>query len=109
MKQKSSITLLQNYLNMYRIDGEIKIHSDARLFIKFLYENNIYNKFLYNFLYVKNKITRSRDVCDEPSAYIGYAFPWHLSNEGKVFWYNMDRRWRETLEQHYMSYLIYAC
>lgn len=109
MKRKPSVKLLQDFLNMYCIDGVIKVHAEARLFIKFLYENKIYNKFLYNFLYVKIKTNRSLDICANPESYIGYAFPWHLTNEGKFFWSNMDSRWRATLEQHYMGYLIYAC
>lgn len=106
MKRGLSAKLLQNYLNMYCIDGVMKVHTEARLFIKFLYENNIYNKFLYNFLYLRSHCF---DPCVESRLYISHAFPWQKTAEGYKFWDMLDDRWRNTLERYYMRYLIYAC
>ena len=56
-------------------------------FVTFLYDNNVYNKFIKNCLSIKkcNRLPRM--------SYIYGAFDWYDTPEGSDFWKDIHKKW----------------
>ena len=81
--------------------------NQIKLFIRFLKENKVYEKFIYNFdIYIKHRRLRRRKCLfsfknymkdTEPEYYLFDSFEWVNTPEGGCFWADMDTKWRTFL------------
>ena len=79
-------------------------------FIKFLKENNAYEKFIFNFNSREGKIFRAAKQlpCSSESyfyscymkRYILNAFLWGVTSQNYGYWESLNNKWTEILEKY---------
>jgi hypothetical protein len=83
--------------NDWNIEEESKEELTNEKFIKFLEDNNDYDKFIYNFKYQKRYNIET--FCDiiKQSEYIMDAFIWDETKQGDSYWLKLNYKWKELL------------
>jgi hypothetical protein len=82
-----------------------------RLFLNWLQQYHIKNKFLHNCRTVRNTIHDRHDPPikyiwkEEPYLYIINSFSWGDSSEGFRFWENYDFLWQDFLSQYISNHI----
>lgn len=80
-----------------------------KIFYNFLIKRKIYDSYIKNFycanyvFFTKENVIKFlantiRDKDEE--SLIGGAFTWSCTEEGRDFWYEIDKKWREYLEKY---------
>jgi len=67
-------------------------------FVKFLIDNNIYDRFIYNIKNDKGYLSQNDEHLNR-SQYISYTFGWGDSKEGYKFWLGINHKWRNHLKK----------
>ena len=88
-----------------------KNHINLKLvFIEFLKDNGIYDKF-FNLVTIhcnKPKKVFLKEYCTATIASCIFNFiPWSLTREGFDYWYNMQQKWRKHLFKQVLPLFIY--
>lgn len=82
-----------------------------RLFLNWLQQYHIRNKFLHNCRTVRNAIWHRQDPPikyiwqEDPFLYIVNSFSWEDSEEGYYFWDNFNFIWQDFLDQYTSKYI----
>ena len=63
------------------------------MFLYFLKENNIYNKYKYELRVRGNTIDGFLDKCDKPMSFLAESFNWVNTPQGYDFWREINRKW----------------
>lgn len=63
------------------------------MFLYFLKENNIYNKYKYELRLRGKTIDGFLDKCDEPMSFLSESFNWVNTPQGYDFWREINRKW----------------
>jgi len=98
---------LREYIDFdnYDID-ETDSQLTDKTFVKFLKDNNIHDKFIYNlqqFIHKRKKkglsYTKISDFCNKTDNidYILYSFSWSDTPEGADFWSGYNNKWWKEL------------
>lgn len=64
-----------------------------KIFLLFLKENNIYNKYKYQLRVRGNTIDEFLDKCDKPMSFLAESFNWVNTPQGYDFWREINRKW----------------
>lgn len=77
------------------------------LFINFLKENNIYNDFNVYCSPIPSLIEEGVVGCTIMDYYgIINTFNWSITKQGHSFWYEMHRKWKETMNKYIIKTFI---
>ena len=71
-----------------------------KLFVKFLKKNNAYHAYVKNVSEKKcNYIDNIKHLinCGSPNNFLIYAFGWYNTEEGPIFWGNLNKKWERFI------------
>lgn len=71
----------------------------VKMFIKFLYANGIYSKFMYNIISCKKYRQLNKNILG-PSGFIISSFAWYVTPEGSDFWGTINTKWISHLAKY---------
>jgi hypothetical protein len=80
-----------------------------KIFYNFLIKRKIYDSYIKNFYCANYDLFTKENVIDflantirgkDEESLIGCAFTWSRTEEGRNFWYEIDKKWREYLEKY---------